>query len=112
MAVYIDGERNGFGRMVMCHMFADSVAELQEFADKIGMDRNWFQPLSFPHYDVSLSRRARAVQLGAIEVSRREGYEIRKRLRANLSEADILACRAALPVYDAMRAKRDRKAPA
>src|SRR3546814_8723400 len=70
-------------------------------AAAIGMDRNWFQPLSFPHYDVSLSRRARAVQLGAIEVDRREGYEIRKRIRAAFTDDDIQHLRAALPTYDA-----------
>src|SRR3546814_18930885 len=72
------------------------------------MDRNWFQPLSFPHYDVSLSRRARAVQLGAIEVDRREGYEIRKRIRAAFTDDDIQNLRAALPTYDARHAKLRR----
>ena len=83
MTVYVDQERNRFGRMVMCHMFADTIAELHAFAVHIGMKREWFQPFSFPHYDVSLSRREVAVQLGAIDVDRREGYRIRKRLRLN-----------------------------
>jgi hypothetical protein len=105
VSVYVDGERNPFGRMIMCHMFADSLAELHAMAKAIGMDRNWFQPLSFPHYDVSLSRRACAVKLGAVEVDRRRGCEIRRRVRAAFTEADILEMRAALPAYDAMRAK-------
>ena len=91
--------------MIMCHMFADSLAELHTMARAIGMDPDWFQPLSFPHYDVSLSRRARAVNLGAVEVDRRQGYDIRKRVRAAFTEADILELRAALPAYDARRAK-------
>jgi len=74
-------------------------------ATAIGMDRNWFQPLSFPHYDVSLSRRAVAIGRGAVEVDRRQGCEIRKRVRAAFTESDILELRAALPAYDAMRAK-------
>jgi hypothetical protein len=106
MTVYVDGERNRLGRMVMCHMFADTVCELHEMAEAIGMDRDWFQPLSFPHYDVSLSRRAVAVSKGAIEVDRRQGYEIRKRLRASFSEEDIALIREGLPAYDATRAKR------
>lgn len=79
MAVYVDGEENKFGRMVMCHMLADTVAELHEMADRIGMKREWFQPLSRPHYDLSKTRRAAAVKLGAIEVDRRGIVDVMKR---------------------------------
>ena len=106
MSVYVDRERNGFGRMVMCHMWADTLAELHTMADAIGMRREWFQPLSFPHYDVSLSRRAVAVELGAVQVDRREGSAIRKRIRASWTEADIEEIRAAIPAYDAQRMRR------
>lgn len=83
MTVYVDKERNRLGRMIMCHMFADTIAELHEMASLIGMKREWFQPLSFPHYDVSLARRLDAITRGAEEVDRRQGYQIRKRLRAS-----------------------------
>lgn len=96
-AVYVDMERNRLGRMVMCHMFAESLADLHAMADAIGMRRSWFQPLSFPHYDVCLTRRARAVALGAIEVDRREGYRIRKRIRARgWSDAELTELRTAI----------------
>lgn len=108
MAVYVDKERNSFGRMVMCHMWADTFDELHNMASRIGMDRAWFQPLSFPHYDVSLSRRALAVRHGAIEVERREGSEIRKRIRATWTEDHYEELRKDLPAYDAMREKRKR----
>lgn len=111
MGVYVDDERNRFGRMIMCHMFADSLAELHQMAEAIGMDRGWFQPLSFPHYDVSLSRRAVAVSKGAVEVDRRTGCAIRKRVREAFTDSDIAELRAALPAYDAMRAK-GRRVPA
>lgn len=81
MSVYVDQEANAFGRMIMCHMFADTIAELHDFAGSIGMRREWFQPFSFPHYDVAKGRRAAALRLGAVEVDRREGATIRKRLR-------------------------------
>ena len=83
MAVYVDQARNRLGRMIMCHMFADTIAELHEMARAIGMKRSWFQPFSFPHYDVAQGRRKKAIELGAVEVDRRQGYHIRKKLRSD-----------------------------
>lgn len=81
--VYVDCEQNRLGRMIMCHMFADTLSELHEMADRIGLRRQWFQPFSFPHYDVAKGRRAKALALGAVEVNRREGWLIRRRLKAD-----------------------------
>ena len=81
MSVYLDKARNRFGRMVMCHMIADTLDELHEMAAAIGMRREWFQPLSFPHYEVSLSRRRIAVSLGAVELDRREFVAVMRRVR-------------------------------
>lgn len=88
MAVYVDRARNPFGRMVMCHMIADTLDELHVMAAAIGMRREWFQPRSFPHYDVSRTRRATAVMLGAVEVDRRELVTIIRRLRPSLPPPD------------------------
>lgn len=90
MAVYVDGERNGFGRMVMCHMLADTPEELHAMADAIGMKRAWYQSpdkASFPHYDLSLTRRARAVAKGAKQISRQECAAHMKQVRAALIAA-------------------------
>lgn len=69
MTVYVDNYRAKFGRMVMCHMAADTLDELHEMAEKIGMKRSWFQG---DHYDLSLSRRKLAIQYGAKEITSRE----------------------------------------
>jgi hypothetical protein len=79
MAVYVDMAENKFGRMIMCHMLADTVAELHDFAATIGMRREWFQPFSRPHYDLSKARRSAAIKAGAIEVDRKTLSEIMRR---------------------------------
>lgn len=74
MAVYIDNFNASFGRMVMCHMIADSTQELLEMADKIGVKRKWIQkPGTYAeHFDVCLTKRKLAVEHGAVEVSPKE----------------------------------------
>jgi len=71
MAVYVDNMEAGFGRMVMCHMIADTTEELLEMADQIGIQRKWIQKAGkyTEHFDVCLSKRKEAVKAGAIEVS-------------------------------------------
>jgi len=73
--------------MVMCHMLADTPNELHAMADAIGMKRQWYQSpdkASFPHYDLSLTRRALAVAKGAKEVTRQELSAHMKRVKAEL----------------------------
>lgn len=71
MTVYVDDMNAPFGRMTMCHMFADSTEELLAMADKIGVQRKWIQKAGTirEHFDICLSKRARAVGMGAVEIS-------------------------------------------
>lgn len=90
MPVYVDNMKAAHqpahrpGRnYVMCHMLADSLAELHEMADKIGVARKWFQG---DHYDICQSKKKLAVQHGAIEVDVREIVVVRKKLRNAISQ--------------------------
>jgi hypothetical protein len=73
MSVYVDPARFPYGRMIMCHMIADTPDEVHAMADKIGVARKWFQTDgSTPHYDICKAKRALAVQSGALELGVRE----------------------------------------
>lgn len=81
MTVYVDDAYIPFRNMLMCHMIADTPDELHAMAQRVGLRRSWFQDHSVPHYDVSKSRRALAVDLGAKEITSRELVEIARRAR-------------------------------
>lgn len=67
--IYVDDMKARYGRMTMCHMVADTDDELHEMARRIGVARKWWQG---DHYDICLSKRALAVQEGAMEITWRE----------------------------------------
>lgn len=84
MSVYVDSSIYGYGRMVMCHMIADTPDELHAMADRIGVARRWYQQppkASFWHYDIAKSKRALAVAAGAIECGRNEFVVALRRIR-------------------------------
>lgn len=82
MTVYVDnafipaevanGPRTVRGKW--CHMTADSRAELDGMADRIGLRREWIQHPGTPkeHYDVTEPKRRAAVAAGAVEVDWRQ----------------------------------------
>jgi beta-lactamase superfamily II metal-dependent hydrolase len=69
--VYVDDMKAKYGRMIMCHMIADTTEELLEMADKIGVNRKWIQKQGTgqEHFDICLKKRALAVANGAQEVT-------------------------------------------
>ena len=91
MAVYVDGLRDyGWRHGPSCHLIADSVEELIEFAEVIGMRREWLQTKSTPHFDLTAGGRGLAVANGAFELTNRElGAKIRE-LRAKRRIMDEL----------------------
>jgi len=66
-----------------CHLTTDGpLEELHAFAEQLGLRRTWFQqhPLA-PHYDLTVNKRARALELGAVFVSGREQARQRRARR-------------------------------
>jgi hypothetical protein len=63
-------------------MLADTIEELHAMADVIGLKREWFQPKSTPHYDVSITMRVRALQHGALVADRAKVVELIRAYRA------------------------------
>lgn len=53
----------------MCHMIADTDEELRKMSSQIGVQQKWHQG---DHFDICLSMRAKAVQLGAVEITLRQ----------------------------------------
>ncbi len=74
MTVFVDDMRARFGRMIMCHMVADTHRELVEMADRIGVSRRWIQEAghSGEHFDISLGKKKLAIESGAVEIPMRE----------------------------------------
>ena len=81
VSVYVDEPIHPFGRMMMCHMLADTLEELHAMADKIGLRRSWFQNKSVPHYDICKSKRTLALTHGAVEVDRQQIVALIRKLR-------------------------------
>ncbi len=102
MTVYVDnaGIDATVGRLRSrwSHLTADTPDELYEFADRLGLRREWFQTCkrrcspagqSCPHwhFDVTAPKRALAVRLGAQEIGLREMCALISARRAAAREA-------------------------
>lgn len=77
-----------------CHLMVEAdehgqldLEALHKFADLIGLKRSWFQPRSSPHYDLTPSKRALALRVGAAFVPAREQAVARVAARALVAPA-------------------------
>lgn len=94
MTVYVDNVRHPFGRMVMCHCWADSLDELFAMMDKIGVQRKWLQQppkASWVHFDISLTKKALAISNGAILTDRYGPLEHVAKLRGDALTLERIA---------------------
>ena len=97
MVCYVDDVRHTFGRMVMCHLWADTLDELLAMVDKIGVQRKWLQQppkASWVHFDISLGKKALAIHHGAILTDKYGPSEHVARLKGNQKRLyQIAVCR-------------------
>ncbi|MFD0724402.1 DUF4031 domain-containing protein [Lysobacter brunescens] len=85
MAVYVDNAVFPWRGRRWAHLMADDLDELHAFAARLGMPRHAFQDKrSVAHYDIDEATRMRALELGAIAVSR---IGDRARMRAIIANA-------------------------
>lgn len=101
MSVYVDNAKHPFGRLLMCHMWADTREELFAMANRIGVQRKWFQrppglgvagmDASWEHFDIAQSKRAMAVAAGAIETDKYGPVEHTARLTGDQAKLDQIA---------------------
>lgn len=91
MPVYVDNFNARFGRMIMCHMMADTQKELLEFADKIGVKRKWIQYKGtyLEHFDICLSKKKEAIKAGAIEMNFRDYARMINLKKSNMKQKQI-----------------------
>lgn len=86
MAIYVDFmciEHRGYK---WCHMLADTLQELHDFAVLIEVDKRLFhRNASYPHYDVTVAMRLTALENGAIAADRKKSIECAKKLKLELN---------------------------
>lgn len=82
MTIYVDNVKVKWAGSEWCHLVADTLDELHSFASQIGLRRQWFQSsASYPHYDIKLAVRTKAIQLGALPGTRKQIIECAKKLK-------------------------------
>lgn len=75
MTVYVDDVQHRFGRMIMCHCWADSLDELLAMMDRVGVQRKWIQghpklsqpryrKASWVHFDITVSKKRLVLAAG------------------------------------------------
>jgi len=85
MTAYVDNVRVEWRGKLWCHLVADSLEELHTFAIRLGLKRHWFQEnASYPHYDVTLETRTKAIELGALHGNRATIISCARRLKTQL----------------------------
>ena len=74
MTVYVDDKQIPYGRMKMCHVGADTREELLKMMKSLNIKPEHIQQEDTwrEHFDISQAKRAKAVKLGAVEVTSKQ----------------------------------------
>jgi hypothetical protein len=103
MTVYVDDVRHRYRNLVMCHMWAPCLGELLEMADTIGVHRKWLQTpprASWVHFDIALTKKALAIDAGAVLTDRYGPVEYLARLSGDTAKIEQIA---------SIRSRKDRQ---
>ena len=85
MAIYVDRAKVSFQGREWCHLMADTLEELHQFARQLDIDARLFhRTASYPHYDITLEMRMTVIAHGAIDADRRTIIACGKRLKLQL----------------------------
>ena len=88
MPVYVDNAQIPYGRMKMCHVLADTQAELLDMVKKINIDPKPLEHegMENEHFNISMTYREKAIKEGAIEVDSRALVALIRRKRQALAK--------------------------
>ncbi len=72
MTVYVSSLQSHFGTP-WCDMMCDGdLTELHNMAHNLFLKRRWYQQRPHPHYSIMQGKRAKAIKMGAVSVSKTE----------------------------------------
>jgi hypothetical protein len=86
MTVYIDDVGHRFKHMIMCHMWADTLDELLQMAEAVGIAAKWLQgppKSSWLHFDIPVDLKPEVINRGARLTDRFGPVEHLARLRGD-----------------------------
>lgn len=71
--IYVDNPIHPWRGKLWCHLVADDIQELHDFARRLGLKKEWFQDHRIqPHYDITEAKRKQAIANGAKAISTEE----------------------------------------
>lgn len=124
MTVFVDDVQHSFRNMKMCHLWADTIDELHDFAMRLGLRMEWFQcppKASWEHYDISLSVKKKALKMGAVltdkygpvvHVAQRRLERLAKMPQTAEVHKSIAYNKEKLKTIAQLRERKDKKEPA